>query len=91
MRCNERTRHGHRCTRNALRRQQVCASHAGQSGSRPGNQNSLKHGRYSEHLRQLFPDLTAAEGRESLTTGIALTRELIIKILTPPPKRSKSA
>ena len=89
MRCNEHTRNGHRCTRNALRGQQVCASHAGKCGARPGNQNALKHGRYSERLRQLFPDLTAAEGQESLTTEIALTRELIIKILTPPPKRPK--
>jgi hypothetical protein len=91
MRCSERTRNGHRCTRNAQRGQQVCASHAGKCGARPGNQNALKHGRYSERLRQLFPDLTAAEGQESLTTEIALTRELIVHILTPPLKRSKPA
>jgi hypothetical protein len=91
MRCTQHTRNGHRCTRSTLKGQELCASHAGKCGARPGNQNALKHGRYSERLRQLFPDLTTAEGQESLTTEIALTRELIVKILTPPPKRPKSS
>jgi hypothetical protein len=89
MRCTQHTRNGHRCTRNALKGQELCASHAGRCGARPGNQNALKHGRYSERLHQLFPDLSVTDAEESLATEIALTRELIIKILTPPPPKAK--
>ena len=88
MRCTQHTRNGHHCTRSALKGQELCASHAGRCGARPGNQNALKHGRYSERLHRLFPDLSVAQAEESLATEIALTRELIVKILTPPPPRA---
>jgi hypothetical protein len=48
-RCGARTRNGSPCRSPALKGKRRCRMHGGAhgSGAQPGNQNALKHGRYS--------------------------------------------
>ncbi len=82
MRCEATTRKGTPCTQTALTGEQVCASHAGRCGARPGNRNALRHGLYSRHLTpEEKLDLVAARAMEGLDEEIAVTRLMILRAL----------
>ena len=51
-RCGARTRQGSPCRSPAVKSRQRCRLHGGAvgSGGQPGNQNALKHGRYSSEV-----------------------------------------
>lgn len=65
-RCGAKTRDGSPCEAPAVRNSERCRMHGGTEGSggQPGNQNALKHGRYSketlrveEKMKEIFKQL----------------------------------
>ena len=82
MRCKAITKSGKPCTQNALADTQLCASHAGRCGARPGNRNALRHGLYSRYLSpEEKLDLFAARAVRGLKQEIAVTRLMILRAI----------
>lgn len=85
MRCTATNHDGTPCKNAALEEEQLCVSHAGRCGARPGNRNALRHGLYS---RSLSPDekldLIAAYNVEGVDEEIGVTRLMIVRALRQP-------
>jgi hypothetical protein len=82
MRCKAITKNGTPCTQTALTDAQLCASHSGRCGARPGNRNALRHGLYSRYLTpEERLDLFAARATQGLREEIAVTRLMILRAL----------
>jgi hypothetical protein len=68
-RCGARTRSGTSCRSPAVKGRRRCRMHGGTAGSgaRAGNQNALKHGRYSRELlefRRMMRELLRENGEK---------------------------